>query len=564
MPNRLLTALCLLAAAAAAGCSGSAESGRAGLLPGMEKPNVVLIVTDDQRWDTLFAMPRTQAALVDRGVTFEEAFASNPVCCPFRASLLAGGVYSHDTGVLTALPPNGGAYRFDDRESLGTLLQRRGYRTAIIGKYLNAYDQVAPRVPPGWDLFVAGTDPGRWTDSPFVTGGSGPDAPATGEPITAEGYITDFERDEALAFLDRAAPTGPFFLYVAHHAPHRPADAPRADRRAWRDYRYRARAWGEDDLGDKPAWVRERAPGFDRYVAAGEGRPGPPPPPVPADLPRRQLASLQPVDRSVARVLNRLETLGVAGETVVIFTSDNGFLWGEHRLFAKAMAYEESIRVPLVVRVPGVAPGRRSALALADLDVAATILALAGVERAGDGRSLLPLIADPAAPAREEVLLEGFGVPGQVPPWVALRSARWKYVEYGSGERELYDLDTDPFELASLHADPAHADRIAAAAGRLAPHKGLAIVSPPELPAAAAGEPYRHRLAAWGGTPPYRWRLLTGELPPGLSLSAEGEVAGTPERAASAHFAAELNDASAPLPSGRPRSFEQRFRIEVR
>jgi hypothetical protein len=139
-------ALCLLAAG---GCGRSAGPERAGLLPGIDRPNVVLIVTDDQRFDTLFAMPLTRAALVEPGVTFDPAFASNPVCCPFRASLLAGGVYSHDTGVLTALPPNGGAARFDDRVSLGTLLQRRGYRTAIIGKYLNVYERMAPRVPGG-------------------------------------------------------------------------------------------------------------------------------------------------------------------------------------------------------------------------------------------------------------------------------------------------------------------------------------------------------------------------------------------------------------------------------
>lgn len=548
----------------ASGCARPVEDGRAGLLPGIDRPNVVLIVTDDQRFDAMFAMPRAEKLLTERGVTFEQAFASNPVCCPFRTSLLAGGVYSHDTGVLTALPPNGGAQLFDDRVTLGTLLQRRGYRTALIGKYLNAYRALAPRVPPGWTRFVAGTRPGIWRDSPFVAGSSGPDGPATGETITAEGYITRFEVNQALDFLDRAAPAGPFFLYLAHHAPHRPATAPRADRRQWRDYRYRARAWGEEDLADKPSWVQERAPGFARWAVAGEGMRVHPRPPVPADLPRRQLASLQPIDRGVALLDERLEALGVAGRTVVILTSDNGFLWGEHRLFAKAMPYEESVRVPLVVRVPGVAPGRRSELALADLDVAATILALAGVERPADGRSLLPLVADPSARWRDEVLLEGFGVYRAVPAWAVLRGPRWKYVEYASGERELYDLENDPYELESLHDDPAQARRLAAAARRLAPLRGLAIASPFVLPPATVGEPYRYQLTGWGGTPPYHWRLVPGARPAWLTLSPDGILTGTPQERRATNFAVELTDASEPLASGRLRFYQRRFGIEVR
>lgn len=553
----LLLSLAVCLASAVAACGG-AGGDHGGVLAGVERPNLVVIVTDDQRWDTLFAMPQVEAGLVARGVTFDNAFASNPVCCPFRAGFLSGGYYSHHTGVLTAVPPNGTVARFDDRETLGTLLQRRGYRTALVGKYMNRYGRDEPRVPPGWDRFVGTVEHRDWWAARFVAGSSGPDEPTVGERLTADAYLTDFQAAEALAFLDGAAAAGgeqPFFLYLAFDAPHRPAQAPPADRRRWADYAYRARGWGESDLGDKPGWVRRRA-----RAAAERGGWGP----GLDDLPGRQLATLAAIDRAVGRLLERLDELGVAERTLVAFTSDNGMLWGEHGLMTKAMPYEESIRVPLVVRAPGVEPGRSPALVAADLDLAATVAELAGLQPRGDGASLVPLLADPAVAGRRRLLLEGFGVdPGMVPPWTAVRTAGWKYVEYVSGERELYDLETDPYELASLHADPARAGLIDELAAELDGFRGLAMVTARELPPATAGRAYSLHLEARGGTPPYRWRLAGGRLPPGLVLDAAGELTGTPEHPGGGAPMIEVSDSSTSPFHGRPQSFLRRLRLTV-
>lgn len=553
-PRRLAAVALLAAWVLGCGGGGSPE----GLPPLAERPSVLLIVTDDQRWDTLFAVPAIRAALGDRGAVFERAFVTNPVCCPFRASLLSGGFYSRHTGVLAALPPNGAAVRFDDRRTLGTLLQQRGYRTALIGKYMNRLKDIAPRVPPGWDRFLAATDVRDWWNTGYLAGNTASDRPGTGERIRADDYITDFEAAAALDFLAAAEPGEPFFLYLAFNAPHRPAVAPPADERRWGDYTYRARSWGEEDVSDKPSWVRRRA---DRFLMPGEGdRVGDPR--MPQSLPAHQLASLRPVDRAVQRILAELEARGVADETVVIFTSDNGMMWGEHRLMTKAMPYEEAIRVPLLVRYPGLPPAVIEGPVAVNLDVAATVLELAGVELAGDGESLLPLLADPSAPGRERIFLHSAGVPSSVPAWAGVRTDRWKYIEYVTGERELYDLVADPLEFTNLASDPPHAERMAELAELLAPEKGLAAVTS-ELPAAVVGSPYRQELEAWGGQPPYRWRLHRGALPPGLSLEPGGEITGTPERRVRRVFEVEVTDASVSPATGRPQSFIQKLSLVV-
>ena len=198
---------------------------------GEGKYNFVIILTDDQRWETLSAMPIVQDKLAARGVTFTNAFVSTPVCSPSRASLLAGGFYAHNTGVLTNGLPTGGVEKFKDNSSLATMMQQAGYKTALIGKYLNGYYNIDPYIPPGWTQFVTSYVEGennKYTGYNVTRGTSGM-APARGEttgPI--EEYITDFENREALAFLEEFG-ASPFFLVLSHLAPHLPALAPAED-----------------------------------------------------------------------------------------------------------------------------------------------------------------------------------------------------------------------------------------------------------------------------------------------------------------------------------------------
>lgn len=538
--------------AALAGCGGEPSN------PDPAPPNFLLIVTDDQRWDTLFAMPHLAASLGRDALRFDNAFVTNPVCCPFRSSLLAGGFPSHQTGVLTATPLNGAAARFDDSETLATLLSRRGYRTGLIGKYLNFYDQIAPRVPPGWNRFMVATTPYRWWNTEWIVGASGVDGPAEGQRQTTGAYITYVEAEAALAFLDEASAGEPFFLLVATHAPHRPAIPPQADDGRWRDFSYRARAFDEEDLADKPDYVRRREDFFHQHNAESG---------LVGVLPRGQLEALGAVDRMVRDLMVRLEERGLADNTVVVFTSDNGMLWGEHRLFTKSLPYEESIRVPLLMRLPGVAPRVMTELVAVDLDLAATLLDLAGIERPAEGRSLLPLAEGHGAGWRDALRFENFGVdPDVVPPWVALRTDRWKYVEYATGERELYDLEDDPFELDNRVAGPRVADAERTAerlAARLGGFRGLAMADSSRLPEARLGESWSHPLTAVGGTGERSWRVLEGRLPAGLTLQADGRIAGTPTRPGSFRALVEVSDESVSPVTGREQSYRRWFDIRV-
>lgn len=426
-------------------------------------PNILLIETDDQRWDTLWTMPLLERRLGRGGVTFSQAVVSNPICCPSRASLLSGGRASHDLPMRGVHPSQCAAATFDDRGTLAVELQRRGYFTGLVGKYLNGYDAIAPRVPPGWSRFVTRIGPPSFRDHRLVKGESTPDVAGQGRFRKIHQYLTDLERDEALAFLDQARASGrPFFLWLTHHAPHRPATPDAGDAASFADFDYRDRAWGEEDLADKPDFVRRGGAGF--VAGLGGLKPALGQPGFPAEFPRAQARALQAVDRAVSALLDRLETLPPGRPTVVIFTSDNGLLWGEHRLYRKGMAYEEAIRVPLLVKTLGglpLAPGPRDALVAVDLDLGATLVELAGLPPRGAGTSLLPLLASANPPWRQEVVLEGFGL-RDVPPWVAVRDRRFKYVEYQDGQRELYDLGQDPFELHSRHGRPEERERMEA------------------------------------------------------------------------------------------------------
>jgi arylsulfatase A-like enzyme len=431
---RLITLLFAVLAVALVG-TGYAEA--------QARPNVVLVLTDDQRWDTLNVMPTVQSQLVDRGVTFENAFVVNPVCCPSRASTLTGR-YSHSTGVYNNGGPFGGWGSFRPREAstIATWLQEGGYRTGFFGKYLNNYG--GPFVPPGWTRWVAFSPPNVENyysyrlnvDGALVEYGS-----------DAGDYSTDVLAGEASSFIRGAGPE-PLFVLFAPFAPHGPpTPAPRHEGVFSGLPPWRPASYNEPDAADKPAWVRALAP-----LTAEDG--------AAVDAFRRgQLESLLAVDDAVDELLDALADTGRLDETLFVFTSDNGYLWGEHRWRTKIVPYEESIRVPFVVRYDGVAQAAATSSRLvANIDLAPTFAAAGGVAAPGaEGRSFLSLLPDPDAPWRPEVLVENrqSATAPQVPSYCVVRNATHAYVQYGTGEEEIYDVSADPGQLQNLARAPA-------------------------------------------------------------------------------------------------------------
>ena len=322
------------------------------------RPNIVVVMTDDQALDTLWAMPRTRRLIGDAGTTFDRFVVSFPLCCPSRATFLTGQ-YAHNHGVRNNHPPDGGYEALDGERTLPVWLSRAGYRTALVGKYLNGYgDQGAEReVPPGWNEWYGLPSRAKQRAFDFDLNENG-ELVHYGEP-DAGPYKTDVLSDRAASFISRSAPRRrPFFLWVATNGPHRdsslPEDAARNPEPAPRDRgRFegrrapRERSMAEADVSDKPREVRslpqlsaERKRRLDReYVS--------------------QLESLRSIDRLVERLVRRLRAAGELDRTVFVFTSDNGYLRGQHRLEGKSRPYEEAIRVPAVDPRPGLR-GRRS------------------------------------------------------------------------------------------------------------------------------------------------------------------------------------------------------------
>ncbi len=338
-----------------------------------------MIVTDDQRFDTLWTMPNVQERLQATGVTFSNVFASSPTCCPFRASALSGGFYAQNTGVLTNDEPNGRVERFYDRDTIATRLQQEGWYTAIVGKYMNGYEDIAPYIPPGWTDFRVAPAPDSWTDYQVVEGHSTPTSPSKGTEFQSSRYITTFEGESAQQFLHRAG-DAPFFIWLAFNAPHTPHTPLAHDDDTYKDFYYRNRAYNEVNMDDKPDWLQAQ-PLIDEETEAE------------ADNDNQDyLECLLSVDRAIGHLLDTLEDLGRVRDTLVIFTSDNGKHFGEHRIFLKGLAYDESARIPLVVSNPSLEPRFTDSLVLANLDIGPTIFQLAGVDRHSDGTSLVPIL----------------------------------------------------------------------------------------------------------------------------------------------------------------------------
>jgi arylsulfatase A-like enzyme len=406
-------------------------------------------VLDDMRADDLAMMPAVQELLVAQGTSFTNFLATAPTCAPSRASILRGQ-YPHNHSVLRSDGDKGGFAPFytlgHEQSTVATWLQDAGYRTALIGKYLNGYpfdDDLdagavpGSYVPPGWDEWAGVTQEAYFNLE-----------------INENGHLTRYKKQYATdvvaakvkAFV--AEPTQPFFLYLAPRAPHEPAEyAPRHATAFAGVTAPRPPSFNEADVRDKPAWVQAIPP-------MGESRI--------RDIDAHHVARLRTllaVDELVADLIEDLRRTGILDRTFILLTSDNGYHLGEHRTDEKGTAYEESIHIPLVVRGPGVAAGQTLPALASQVDLAPTIAAWAeaAVPDFVDGRSLAPLLAGEAPPRwRQAVLIKLHKIRAegstQRPGFNALRAEDVVYVEAVTGERELYDLARDPYQLDNLVA----------------------------------------------------------------------------------------------------------------
>lgn len=445
----------LLATATVASCSSS--GGPPERVAGGDVPNIVLIVADDQRWDSLDQMPRLLARA--DWARFDSAFVELPQCCPSRATILTGR-YAHHTGVTTLRDGE----ELDESRTIATMLDDAGYHTAFIGKYLNGFPFGDPYVPPGWDRF-AGYDVGsHYFDYQLVEDGAEVERYGSGP----DDYSTDVFTRKAIEFVRQVDPAERFFLYLAPNAPH----------------------------GDRPRGMPVPAP---RHSDACRGATWDPPPnfnavdarePTPwleslgvvsADRMQTMRAetckTLQALDEGVEALLDELDASGRLDDTYVVFTSDNGFSFGEHRLVHKGHLYEESVRVPLLVRGPGVHPGVIDRLT-SNVDIAPTIAEWAEIDPPGDffdGTSFGAAVSGRTAEEPTEVLLRGCrtrrasdaasdeqaeeegacgGHSVAMPDAWAIRTRTHKYVEFEDGSVQLFDLERDPYETSNIASDP--------------------------------------------------------------------------------------------------------------
>ena len=402
-----------------------------------DKPNIVVVMTDDQDADSLQFMPAATSRLVSQGVRFTNFFSSQPLCCPNRATFLTG-LYVHNHGITG----NDGTQFWErglDQSTVGTWLNNAGYETAYFGKYLNHYE--GGHVPPGWDKWQA------------YVGGYGQYDPVR---VRTNGGWTSFDRNqiheadylarESVGWLKgQAGDAAPKFMVVAPYTPHSPAYVAERHRGAYGGLSLPSPNFNERDVSDKPAVIRKMPRlTLDKVRAMG------------AEY-RQRAAALLAVDDLIGSLLDELAAEGELDNTYFIYTSDNGWFWGEHRLTKKTFPYEEGAKQHLVVRGPSVQAGARLHHLVGMHDLAPTIASLAGMQptRKVDGKSFKPLLfagRPTAASWRKALLIQSWNVQAK---YYAVRTQNRLYVEHyerESRELEHYYLPNDPYQLRSTHA----------------------------------------------------------------------------------------------------------------
>jgi N-acetylglucosamine-6-sulfatase len=422
------------------------------------RPNVVVILLDDLRYDALGCTghPFVKTPNIDRirneGVLFRNAFVTTSLCSPSRASFLTG-MYAHSHGVMK----NEGKVADPDFErtpSFAQLLQKSGYETAYIGKW-HIERKNDPR--PGFDYWLSFSGQGAYID---------PQMNENGQSRKVEGHMTDILNEHAVKFLDRTHKR-PFCLYLSHKAVHGPRRPRAKDAELYADAEIPKPPNADDDLRDKPKWQRGHV------LRKGKSAPQEIPdaaPPAKWDPTNRDRLNyfrlLNAVDEGVGRILETLERHGQLDNTIVIFTSDNGYFLGEHHLSDKRLMYEESLRIPFLMRYPRlVKPGTTVEQMVLNIDLAPTLLDLAGAPVAAHmhGRSIRPLLEGKATDWRRSFLYEYWvDLQPTIPDIVGVRTEDWKLVRYPNIDDldEMYDLKNDPHEMRNLAPDPAHAEKL--------------------------------------------------------------------------------------------------------
>jgi N-acetylglucosamine-6-sulfatase len=425
-----------------------------------ERPNVVLITTDDMTTSELRWMPKTRALLGPSGTTFTDSLSPHPMCCPARAEILTGQ-FAQNNGVRTNTWPTGGYYKLDHSNTLPVWMKAAGYETAFMGKYLNEYGmRDSDEVPPGWDHWRATERGGVYDYYNFMLNEDGHVKDMRGT------YQTDYYTEESERLIhEMSSDDQPFFLWESHLAPHTACSSTDTADECF-DYPtpstyydgafdrttppQRAKpSYNERDVSDKPRYIAKEQP----FTPADKHHM--------TELFQRRIESLQSVDDAVARTVDALAAEGELDNTLILFTSDNGYLVGEHRTAGKNMGYEEALRVPLLMRGPGVPAGVRRDETVDTVDLAPTIAA-AGNANPGltvDGRNLLP-VARGTKPGWETTLIQAGPRSRKAGGWLfrGVRTQRYSYFDRSkTPAEELYDRRRDPFELHNLAGTPAYA-----------------------------------------------------------------------------------------------------------
>lgn len=402
------------------------------------RPDVVVVLTDDQRPETLAWMPEVQRLLVERGTTYRQAMVPTSLCCPSRATILTGR-YAHTTRVFGNGDVGGGRLggwpRFhrtgSEQRTVAVRMQQAGYRTGLVGKYLNYFGNRAEpgHVAPGWDTFtVQMSKHGRYYRYRLSDG--------TAHGSEPQDYSTDVFASRAVDFVRSTPRDQPMFLFFAPYGPHAPyTPAPRhLGALEGRLPQYVPRTLRQPKR-TMPRWMRARKSFTQAEV----------------DLTRlRQHESMLSVDEAVASIHDALAETGRERDTLFVFTSDNGYFWGEHRIIGKDSPYQDSTRVPMVVRWDGRVPaGATSDRLVLNVDIAETVTTAAGVGMRTDGLDML------GVRRRSGFVLEAMTGYHERPPYCGWRTRNRMYVQWGTGEEELFDYRRDRYERRNRADEPA-------------------------------------------------------------------------------------------------------------